>query len=112
MPETLSSRITRLEEAMIKLANAQTHLTEVQATVQTHLIKLSNAQTHLTEVQANAQTHQAEIETRWAEIRKKDEEEINNMKKEALEREKRIDERIEKLVSAIGELINRNGGKS
>ncbi|HEY7388707.1 MAG TPA: hypothetical protein VH640_09365 [Bryobacteraceae bacterium] len=66
--ETMGARVTRLEEAMIKLANAQAHLTEVQA---------------------------------------RDEEDIHQMKKEALEREKRIDERIEKLVIAIGELISR-----
>jgi hypothetical protein len=63
MAETLSARVTRLEEAMVRLANAQAHLAEVQAQDQT----------------------------------------------EAREREKRIDERIEKLVIAIGELLPRNG---
>jgi len=63
MAETLSTRVTRLEEAMIRLANAQAHLAEVQAQDQS----------------------------------------------EAREREKRIDERIEKLVVAIAELIRKNG---
>ena len=67
MAETVSTRVTRLEEAMIRLTNAQAHLTEVQAQDQT----------------------------------------------EARGREKRIDERIEKLVSAIGEWIRKtsNGPK-
>jgi hypothetical protein len=59
--ETLSTRVTRLEEAQIRLDNAMAHLAEVQAQDQT----------------------------------------------EAREREKRIDERIEKLVIAIGELVSR-----
>jgi hypothetical protein len=41
-----------------------------------------------------------------------EEAQLRAMKKEAEEREKRLDERIEKLVSAIGELIRRNGHKS
>jgi len=57
--ETISNRVTRLEEAQIRLDNAMAHLAEVQAQDQT----------------------------------------------EAREREKRIDERIEKLVSAIGALL-------
>jgi hypothetical protein len=65
MAETISTRVTRLEKAMIKLANAQAHLAEVQAQDQT----------------------------------------------EARERERRIDERIEKLVIAIGEFIRRQNGK-
>jgi predicted nucleic acid-binding Zn-ribbon protein len=51
-------------------------------------IRLQNAMAHLAEVQARG------------------EEDIRDMKREALEREKRIDERIEKLVVAIGELIS------
>ena len=73
MAETLNARVTRLEEAMIKLANAQAHLAEVQA--------------------------QDQGDIRQMNLR------IEQMKIEALEREKRLDERIEKLVSAIGELI-------
>ena len=65
MAETLNTRVTRLEEAMIRLANAQAHLAEVQAQDQT----------------------------------------------EARERERRLDNRIEKLVSAIGEWIRRSDGK-
>jgi hypothetical protein len=53
--------------------------------------RLTNALAHLAEVQAQ------------------DESDIRQMKKEALEREKRIDERIEKMVVAIGEPIHRNG---
>ena len=55
--ETLTTRVTRLEEAQIRLTTAMAHLAEVQAQDQT----------------------------------------------EARERERRLDERIEKLVSAIGE---------
>ena len=50
-------------------------------------IRLSNAMSHLAKVQAQDQT-------------------------EAREREKRIDDRIEKLVIAIGQLISRNGKSS
>jgi hypothetical protein len=68
MAETLSTRVTRLEKAMVEMAHAHT--------------RMENALAHLAEVQAQDQT-------------------------EAREREKRVDERIEKLVSAIGELISR-----
>jgi|GEM_PF-6765924 len=50
-------------------------------------IRLDNAMAHLAEVQAQDQT-------------------------EAREREKRIDDRIEKLVLAIAELVRRQNGKS
>jgi hypothetical protein len=36
----------------------------------------------------------------------------NQDRAEARERERRLDERIDKLVGAIGELIRRNGGKA
>lgn len=49
----------------------------------------------------NALAHLAEVQAR-------DEGRIPEMKQEALEREKRIDERIEKLVIAIGELVRPN----
>ena len=44
-----------------------------------------------------------------AEVPARDQGRIREMKQEALERQKRIDERIEKLVIAIGELVRRNG---
>jgi predicted nucleic acid-binding Zn-ribbon protein len=78
--ETVTRRVARLEEAMIRLTNAQAHLTEVQAASQTQMRKLDQK--------------------------------IAQMKAEALEREKRLDDRIEKLVSAIGELSRRNGKQS
>jgi len=83
MAETLGTRVTRLEEAMIRLANAQAHLAEVQAADET-----------------GARERQAANEA-----------EIRALKMEALEREKRIDDRIEKLVVAIGELIGRMDGR-
>jgi len=42
----------------------------------------------------------------------KTEETIRQLRVESNEREKRVDERIEKLVSAIGEFIRRNGKES
>lgn len=33
MAETLSTRVTRLEEAMTRLANAEAHLAEVQVSI-------------------------------------------------------------------------------
>ena len=42
----------------------------------------------------------------------KTEETIRQLRVESNEREKRADERIEKLVSAIGEFIRRNGKES
>lgn len=68
--ETVNTRVTRLEESMIAMAEAQ--------------IRMNNALTYLAEMRAQDQT-------------------------EAREREKRIDERIEKLVTAIGQLIQKNG---
>src|SRR5215472_13549837 len=62
MAETLGTRVTRLEEAMIRLANAQAHLAEVQAADET-----------------GARERQAANEA-----------EIRALKMEALEREKRI----------------------
>jgi len=76
MAETLQTRVTRLEKAMVRLANAQAHLTEVLAENQTDT-----------------------------------NDRLEQMKLEAQEREKRIDERIEKLVLAIAELVRRNGGR-
>ncbi len=55
------------------------------------MVRLTNAQAHLAEVQARGQ------------------EELEQMKREALERERRLDERIEKLAIAIGEMIRRDG---
>ena len=82
MAETLNTRVTRLEKAMAEMAKSH--------------VRLDNALAHLAEVQAKDEE----------EIRK-EEEGIRQMKREALEREKRIDDRIEKLVSAIGEYIRR-----
>jgi len=89
MAETIYSRVTRLEKAMIQMAQSQT---KFQTRVDKTLIRLDNAMAHLAEVQAAG------------------EKEMRRMKQEALEREKRIDERIEKLVSAIGEFIRRQDG--
>jgi hypothetical protein len=80
MAETVNTRVTRLENTMAELAQAQ--------------LRMDNAMAHLAEVQARGH------------------DELDAMKIEAQEREKRIDERIEKLVIAIGELISRNGKKS
>ena len=82
MAEKINSRVTRLEKAMIQMAKSQT---KFQTRVDKTLIRLDNAMAHLAEVQAQDQT-------------------------EARRREKRIDERIEKLVSAIGEFIRRQDG--
>src|SRR2546425_10439926 len=98
MAETLSARVTRLENAMAQLAKAQAkltktvdHLAQVQAEAQ---VKLTNGLNHLAEAQARHETEARE----W--------------QREARERERRLDERIEKLVSAIGELIRRRGGEA
>ena len=81
MAETLNTRVTRLEEAMIKLANAQAHLAEVQA----------------------------EDQTKAREREKRLDDRIEKLVIEAREREKGLDERIAKLVSAIGEFLRANG---
>jgi len=81
MAETRNTRVTRLENAMTEMATAQT--------------RLDNALAHLAEVQAR------EIQRTNTEL--------EQMKKEAAERGRLLDERIEKLVIAIGELIHRNG---
>jgi len=83
MAETISTRVTRLEKAMIKLANAQAHLAEVQAQDQTE-----------------ARERERRIDER-----------IEKLAVAIGERERRIDERIEKLVIAIGEFIRRQNGK-
>jgi hypothetical protein len=58
-------------------------------TLNTRVTRLEQAQAHLTEALAHLAEVQAQDRT------------------EAQEREKRIDERIEKLVIAIGELVSR-----
>ena len=60
---------------------------------------------------AEAQVRLINAQSVLVEIQGKDEEEIRAMKREALEREKRLDERIGKLVSAIGKLISRPNGQ-
>jgi len=62
-------------------------------TLSSRVARLEEAETRLT----NALAHLAEVQAQ-------DESDIRQMKKEASERERRIDERIEKLVVAIGEL--------
>lgn len=64
--ETLNTRVTRLETAMVLLAEAQTRTEDT----------------------------------------------IRTLRIESNEREKRMDERIGNLVSAIGELIRRQNGKT
>lgn len=74
---------------MAKAETLNTRVTRLEKTM-TELarsqVRLDNAMAHLAEVQAQDQT-------------------------EARERERRIDERIDKLVSAIGEFISRSNGK-
>jgi hypothetical protein len=72
--ETLSSRVTRLEEAQIRLDNAMAHLAEVQAQDQTE-----------------AREREKRIDDR-----------IEKLAAEG----KNTDARIDKLVIAIGELIS------
>jgi predicted nucleic acid-binding Zn-ribbon protein len=74
-------------------------------TLNTRVTRLEKAMTEM----AKAQTRLDNALAHLAEVQAQDESDIRQMKKEALEREKRIDERIEKLVIAIGELIHRNG---
>jgi hypothetical protein len=62
-------------------------LAEKQAKLDDMLVVLTEAQIKLTQAQ-------------------------NQDRAEARERERRLDERIDKLVGAIGELIRRNGGKA
>ena len=79
----LTTRITKLEETMNELAQAE--------------IRRDNAISHLAEVQARS-----EAETR---------ERLARIDTDAEARGRLLDERIEKLVSAIGKLISqRNGG--
>ena len=83
MAEALNTRVTRLEKAMAQMASSQTKF-------QT---QVGNALTHLVEVQVS------EIQRMDAEFAR--------LRKESAARERRLDERIEKLVSAIGEFIRR-----
>jgi hypothetical protein len=71
-------------------------LGKVQADLGKALVQLTNAQSHLIDVQAK----QAEVQSKHAE-------EIELLRKDVLERERRLDERIDKMVSAIGDLISR-----
>jgi predicted nucleic acid-binding Zn-ribbon protein len=71
------------------LSSRVTRLEKAMAQMAESHVRLENAMAHLVEIQAAGQ------------------EEIRQMKQEALDRERKLDERIEKLVSAIGELISR-----
>jgi predicted nucleic acid-binding Zn-ribbon protein len=75
--ETLNTRVTRLEESMQALVDAQIKTEE-----------------RFQQTEERFQQIARQFEADHAEAR---------------ERERRVDERIEKLVSAIGELIRRNG---
>ena len=68
--EPLTTRVTRLEEAMTEMAKSQ--------------VRLDNALAHLAEVQAETKQQLADLG-------------------------KQTDKRIADLVSAIGELIHKNG---
>jgi len=67
-------------------------------TLNTRVTRLEEAQIRTN----NALAHLAEAQA-------KTEDTIRELRVESNEREKRMDERIEKLVSAIGEFIRRNG---
>jgi hypothetical protein len=74
-------------------------------TLNTRVTRLEKTMTELAASQVrltNAQAH-------FAEVQAQGEGQIREMKKEALERERRVDERIDKLVSAIGEFTRKNG---
>jgi hypothetical protein len=77
------------------MANKETLSTRV-ARMEEAQIRMQNAMAHLAEVQAQNQTEDRERDKHIAELRQ-----------EALERERRVDDRIEKLVIAIGELVSR-----
>jgi predicted nucleic acid-binding Zn-ribbon protein len=91
MAETLNTRVGRLERALVQLARAQAKTEKAVTKTENAVTRLANAQAHLVGVQAQ---HEAEI---------------RKMKREALERERRLDDRIEKLVIAIVEFIRRSG---
>jgi chromosome segregation ATPase len=95
--ETLNTRVTRLENAMAEMALAQTRLIDAvtrlgdwQASLAEEQRRLTEAQAHFTEAQARLMETQTEI------------------RRESEAREKRIGERIEKLVIAIGEFISQS----
>jgi exonuclease VII small subunit len=114
MAETLNTRVTRLERAMAALAEGQVRMQRAQLKMQKDHARMQKDQARMQKDQAKMQKAQLRMDNalaHLAEVQTRDEDAIRQMKMEALEREKRLDERIEKLVSAIGELIRHRNGK-
>jgi len=108
MGETPNARVIRLEKATAELAESQVRMQKAQAQMQKYQAQMQKAQAEMKKSQAEMKKSQVQMQKAQvrmdnalaflAEVRAQDQ-------TEAREREKRIDGRIEKLVIAIGELI-------
>ncbi len=92
MAEKLSARVERLENLMGVLADKQSKLDDV-------LVLLTEAQIRTEERFQKTDERFQKTDERIAEIRA-----------DMRESSRAVDERIDKLVSAIGEMMRRNGG--
>lgn len=92
MAEKLSARVERLENLMGVLADKQSKLDDV-------LVLLTEAQIRTEERFQKTDERFQKTDERIAEIRA-----------DMRENSRAVDERIDKLVSAIGEMMRRNGG--
>ena len=93
MPEKLSARVDRLENLMGVLAEKQSKLDDVLVL--------------LTEAQIRTEERFQEVGRRFQETDRR----IDKLAAEAAKRGRALDERIEKLVSAIGEMLRTRNGK-
>jgi predicted nucleic acid-binding Zn-ribbon protein len=90
MPESVSTRVARLEYLMGRLAEKQEKLDDVLVL--------------LTEAQIKTEEQFQETEQRFRETDQR----LRDLDQQSRERDRVLDERVDKLVSAIGEML-RNG---
>jgi chaperonin cofactor prefoldin len=104
MPETLNTRVARLENMMGRLA-------EHQEKVDDALVRLTGAQIKTEERFQTTERRFQLVEERFQQTEKLFRETDRRMREidqQSRERDRALDERVDKLVSAIGEML-RNG---
>jgi flagellar biosynthesis/type III secretory pathway chaperone len=114
MAEKPTVRMDRVERLIETLADKQTKLDDVLVVLAEAQIKYAEAQLKNEERFREVAEQFAETDRRFAEtdrrIREANER-MDALAREERERGRRLDERIDKLVSAIGEMLRtRNGG--
>jgi len=115
MAETVSTRVKRLEESMARAFASIDALAEKQTKLDDVVVLLTEAQIRTEERFRETDERFGQLEERFRETDERfrqTDERFRQTAAEAAERSRHFDERVDKLVSAIGEFLRRNGGKN